>query len=143
MTALVCGDIQMKNKKISQAGCDCGHSQPYENCCGRYHQGPATAPTAEALMRSRYSAYVRRDADYLRRTWAVENCPVSLAQDDVQWLGLKVKVVQAGGQADDTGVVEFVARYKCQGKGYRIHERSRFERRGGHWVYVDGDDLMR
>ena len=49
--------------------CPCGSSQLYAQCCGRFHSGAAAAPTAETLMRSRYSAYARRDADYILRTW--------------------------------------------------------------------------
>ncbi len=132
----------MKGKKTIDDECDCGSGKAYPDCCGRFHRGDEYAPTAEALMRSRYSAYVRCEEDYLRKTWAEETCPSSLAQDDdVKWLGLKVKAAIGGGEEDDTGEVEFVARYKLAGKGHRMHERSRFERRNGQWLYIDGIDL--
>ncbi|GAB3627729.1 hypothetical protein GCM10027419_25800 [Pandoraea terrae] len=90
-------------------------------------------------MRSRYSAYVRQDAAYLRDTWADATRPATLDFDDApQWLGLQVK---AHVQRDDTHAeVEFVARYKVAGRAHRLHERSRFERGSdGRWRYVDGD----
>ncbi len=90
-------------------------------------------------MRSRYSAFVRGDADYLRDTWAAETCPadVHAGEPDLHWLGLEVRgheVIDA-----DHATVEFVARSKRGGRARRLHEVSRFERRGGRWVYVDGD----
>lgn len=92
-------------------------------------------------MRSRYTAFVLCDADYLNRTWHPDHVPSRLAMDDdTHWLGLKVKRTEAGGAGDGTGVVEFVARYKQAGRGHRIHEVSRFIRLAGQWVYVDALD---
>ena len=93
-------------------------------------------------MRSRYTAYVLADEAYLRKTWHPDTCPVdmdlSMSADGDRWLGLKIKRTEAGGVGDETGMVEFVARYKVAGKGYRLHETSRFSRHGGRWVYLDG-----
>lgn len=87
-------------------------------------------------MRSRYSAYARRETDYLRATWHPTTRPARLdLKDPVTWLGLRIVAREAGGAEDVTGVVEFIARYKTGGKGHRLHERSRFSRHGGHWVY--------
>lgn len=92
-------------------------------------------------MRSRYSAFVRMDSDWIRDTWAPEKRPEDCSCDPrIHWLGLKVL---ASAQQDDThGTVEFVARGRVGGAGsIRLHELSRFEKREGKWLYVDGDEL--
>lgn len=92
-------------------------------------------------MRSRYSAYVLKLADYLRATWHASTRPaeLDLSGDDSKWLGLEVRahVVQDATHA----TVEFVARYRLAGRGHRLHELSRFLREDGHWYYLDGDFL--
>jgi SEC-C motif-containing protein len=118
--------------------CPCGSSHPYEACCGRFHAG-APAPTAEALMRSRYSAYVLALEPYLLSTWHASTRPASLALDadrGIRWLGLQVKRHEA---ESDNALVEFVARYKIAGRAQRIHETSRFRLEDGRWYYVDGE----
>jgi SEC-C motif-containing protein len=92
-------------------------------------------------MRSRYSAYVLQREDYLLATWHRTTRPAVLDLVRVtpaQWLGLKVLRVEAGTATDQEGVVEFVARYKVQGRAERLHETSRFVREEGRWLYVDG-----
>lgn len=118
--------------------CPCGTAQPYADCCGRWHAG-APAPDALALMRSRYSAYVLGRLDHLRATWAPETCPAGLAPDPpgLKWLGLEIRRHTAHDA--DHATVEFVARSRLGGRATRLHETSRFERRGGRWLYVDGD----
>lgn len=110
-------------------------------CCQPLHDGHAPAASAEALMRSRYSAYVLGLRDYLLASWHPDTRPGMLALDDtpgLRWLGLKVKRHVDGG--DDTAVVEFVARYKVGGApAERLHEVSRFVRIDGRWVYVEGE----
>lgn len=116
--------------------CPCGSGVVYEACCQPLHHGERQAVTAEELMRSRYSAYATGNADYVFRTWHPRTRPADLTVDaDVVWTGLTVTDVVAGRGGDDTGEVEFTASYD---DGF-LHERSRFERRGGRWVYVDGD----
>jgi SEC-C motif-containing protein len=126
--------------RVADAGlaCACGSTRTYAACCGPWHAG-APAPDAEALMRSRYAAYVLRLVDYLRATWAPETCPVTLdlGPPGLKWLGLHVK--RYVPIDDDHATVEFVARSKVGGRAQRLHERSRFERRAGRWLYVDGD----
>lgn len=119
--------------------CPCGLPAAYADCCGRWHGGPLhlAAPTAEALMRSRYSAYVLGRRDYLLDTWHPSTRPALLEPepDGHRWLGLEVR---AATQADDThATVEFVARGKLGGRAHRRHEISRFERVDGRWLYVD------
>jgi len=90
-------------------------------------------------MRSRYSAFVLMDEAYLRKTWHPDTCPDTIELDDgTRWLGLKIMSTRSGGADGDEGTVEFIARYKIAGRGYRLHEVSRFIRRDGLWVYLDG-----
>ncbi len=118
--------------------CPCGSRQPLAACCGRYHAGEP-APTAEALMRSRYSAFVLKDSDYLARTWHPSTRPQSIDLDHTpQWTGLEIRAVEGGGAVDDSGTVEFVARYRTASGLGAQHETSRFRRENGHWLYVDG-----
>jgi len=122
------------------APCPCGSGARYTDCCGRYHAGPLhlQAPTAEALMRSRYSAFVLARTDYLLATWHASTRPTLEANEPgLTWLGLEVRrnaVVDA-----DHAIVEFVARSKLAGRARRLHEISRFVREDGRWFYVDGD----
>ena len=121
--------------------CPCGSEQMYAACCGRYVDNDNRPPTAEQLMRSRYSAYVQRNSDYLLRSWSEATRPQAFnmrSDDGVKWLGLKIVDTDAGGEQDTHGIVEFVARYKVNGKAVRLHERSRFKRVDGQWFYVDG-----
>lgn len=120
--------------------CPCGAGKPYAACCGPLHAGAAAAD-AVALMRSRYSAYVLRDEGYLRASWDPATCPDDLGFDpqgaQTQWLGLAIKDHQITGA--DTAEVEFIARYRIGGaSAVRLHERSRFVRRGDRWFYLDG-----
>lgn len=90
-------------------------------------------------MRSRYSAYVTGNKKYLLDTWAPETRPQQLYLDDQQrWLGLKIRRVEAGAEGCANGLVEFVARFKIDGRGHRLHEISSFRRTENGWVYVDG-----
>ncbi|MEU3252024.1 YchJ family metal-binding protein [Streptomyces sp. NPDC006997] len=119
-----------------QVTCPCGLPEPYERCCGRYHSGAAAAPTAEALMRSRYAAFVRGDEPYLLRTWHPRTRPARLGLDPgTRWTGLEVLGTTDGSAFHATGTVTFRASFR----GGALHERSRFERVDGAWVYVDGD----
>ncbi|CAM5692721.1 YchJ family metal-binding protein [Streptomyces violaceorubidus] len=66
---------------IAHPSCPCGRPEPYARCCGRFHAGTAAAPSAEALMRSRYSAFVKGDAGYLLRPWHPGTRPARLDLD--------------------------------------------------------------
>ncbi|GGS96965.1 MULTISPECIES: YchJ family protein [Streptomyces] len=123
---------------MTTRSCPCGRSEPYEKCCGRFHSGAAAAPTAEALMRSRYCAFVRLDAAYLLRTWHPRTRPVRLDLDPaMRWTGLEILGTTDGSAFHTTGTVTFRASYR----GGSLHERSRFQRIDGGWVYVDGEFL--
>lgn len=91
-------------------------------------------------MRSRYSAFVLGLEDYLLDTWHPRTRPPHIGIDAAQkWLGLAIRHTEGGGENDERGVVEFIARFRLNGKAYRLHETSRFERIDGRWYYVDGD----
>ncbi|MFV0679253.1 YchJ family protein [Ottowia sp.] len=129
-----------KRRSSAEAACPCGLPSPYATCCGRYveHWPHVPAPDPESLMRSRYSAFVHGRADYLLATWHPEFRPADLTlESDAQWLGLEVRSARWLGDAH--GEVEFVARYRVAGCAVRLHERSRFVRQGGHWLYTEGD----
>ncbi len=119
--------------------CD-SSNKGYADCCGRYLDGGEVAPTAEALMRSRYTAYALGREDYLLATWHHSTRPASLelaSEPHGKWLGLEVRRHEQ--LKPDHAVVEFVARYKVGGRAHRLHEISRFVREAGQWFYVDGD----
>ncbi|WP_298017778.1 YchJ family metal-binding protein [uncultured Castellaniella sp.] len=120
--------------------CPCGLPAAYHACCGRWHRGPLhlRAPDAQALMRSRYSAYVLDEIDYLLQTWHPGTRPAALAPNEpgTKWLGLEVR--RHDRQDADHETVEFVARVRVGGRASRLHETSRFVREEGRWLYVDG-----
>ncbi len=123
--------------------CPCGKSKQYSDCCGRYLDQSEVAATAENLMRSRYTAYTLNREDYLLATWHHNTRPASLGlanQPRNQWLGLILKHLEQS--APDHAIVEFIARYKINGRAYRLHEISRFIYQEGLWFYVDGDILQ-
>jgi SEC-C motif-containing protein len=130
-----------------ERACPCGRADaagralPYAQCCGRYVEDfdGTPAPDAEALMRSRYSAFVLERADYLRATWHASKRPSRVSFDaGVKWLGLDVREHKVTD--DSHAEVEFVARLRePSGRAVRLHERSRFVREDGRWFYVDGD----
>ncbi len=128
-----------KSLRPTLVPCPCQSGQSYATCCRVWHTGLSEgqhAPTPEALMRSRYSAYVLGRLDYLQATWHPTTLPLDLTLPCVKWLGLEVRHMQTTG---DAGVVEFVARSREAGRAQRLHETSRFVRERGRWYYLDGD----
>ncbi len=123
--------------------CPCGSGNAYEDCCGRYHDGADVAPTAEALMRARYSAYARGKIDFLvltvqpkDRLPETRRSAKEWAQGS-EWLGLEILGAR-GGESDTTGQVEFIARFRQGGVEHAHHEVSRFQRKDGRWLFIDG-----
>ena len=120
--------------------CPCGLGDDYDACCGRLHAG-APAPTAEALMRSRYSAFAVGDADYLLRTWHPSARPETLTlEPELRWIRLAVLATEDGGLFDAAGTVQFRAVYVQDGKRGVHAETSRFVREDGLWTYVGSAD---
>ncbi|MCX2861136.1 YchJ family metal-binding protein [Paucibacter sp. PLA-PC-4] len=124
--------------------CPCGKTSNYQDCCGRWHAAFAAgqgllAPDAEALMRSRYSAYVRGLSGYLLASWHADTRPAALLPDEpgLKWLGLEVR--DHLRQDADHATVAFVARSKLGGRAHRLQENSRFVREHGAWYYLDGE----
>ncbi|MGE0397239.1 MAG: YchJ family protein [Kofleriaceae bacterium] len=123
--------------------CPCGSTLDDDACCARYHRGEP-APTAEALMRSRYTAYVRGEIDYLVETHdpatrqSIDRDAIAAWSRETEWLGLEIVATEYGGANDARGVVEFVARGSTTGKPFQQRERSRFRKLNGRWVYIDG-----
>ena len=122
--------------------CPCGSGQTLDACCGQYFENLA-APTAESLMRSRYSAHVPGKAAYLADTLSVAQradfdiSEFEAAFGQTTWLGLEIRDTADGGEADPTGTVEFVARCRDKNGPAIHHELSSFIREDGHWVFDD------
>lgn len=122
--------------------CHCGLETTYLACCGLYILSGKVPQSAEQLMRSRYSAFVECDEPYLLATWHPQARPSRVRFDVKQrWLGLKIRSTSEGTSEHDVGSVEFVARFKVDGKGHRLHEVSRFEKIQGRWYYLEGQHL--
>ncbi|WP_281273745.1 YchJ family protein [Nocardioides pocheonensis] len=120
---------------VGPVGCPCGSGLAYDECCGPVVRNERPADTAEELMRSRYTAYALGDVDHVFRSWHPATRPDELDQlPRLDWTGLEIVETVDGGPGDDHGVVEFRASYA----GGVLHERSRFTRRAGRWVYLDG-----
>ena len=124
--------------------CACGSTRKYIKCCGLYIKKGVLVPTAEVLMRSRYTAYVLNDKKYLLNSWHSSTRPSEsdLEDDDVEWASLVVLDTSGGTSSDNDGTVEFIAYYKRHGKSHnkkqQIHEVSRFVKEDNQWFYIDG-----
>ena len=124
--------------------CPCCSGKNYDDCCQPAHLNKTAAQTCEALMRSRYSAYVLHLTEYLintthpnSRTKGLER-NIRCSFDSTEWLGLTIKNTQNGNEDDKVGKVEFIAEFTENGKRGALHELSRFSRYQGNWVYIDG-----
>ncbi|MDQ1177565.1 YchJ family protein [Microbacterium sp. SORGH_AS_0421] len=117
------------------AACPCGRA-PFGECCGPILDG-AVAPSAERLMRSRYTAFAVGDAGHLARSWHPRTRPDDIVVDDgTEWIAL---VIEDASEDGDAATVTFRAAWRHGRERGELRERSRFARRGGRWVYVDGD----
>lgn len=127
-----------QNRPAEASACPCGAGETFGECCGPLLDG-APAPTAEALMRSRYTAFVLRDAPYLAATWHPSTRPADLAlDDDTRWRRLEIVRTDAGGPT--RGTVEFRAHWDDpSGTRGILHEVSRFVFQRGRWLYLDGE----
>lgn len=125
-------------KQAISALCPCGNALPYAQCCEVWHKGVA-APSAELLMRSRYTAFSLQLASYLLETWHPSTRPSELvlfSEPTPKWISLTVKECELISPTEAT--VEFIARYKIGGRAYRLHEKSLFLQEQGCWYYVKG-----
>ena len=124
--------------------CPCGSGRPYAECCEPYITGKTQAPTAEALMRSRYSAYVEHEIDYIINT-CIRKDTNDIDYESTRnwserstWLGLKIISCEKGGPADTEGTVEFEATYESKGLKDVHYEKARFKKQNGAWLYDEG-----
>lgn len=127
--------------------CPCDSGRTYITCCEPIITGKNEAVTAQELMRSRYVAFTKANADYLMRSHSVQTRPVKERKNiekwakSVTWMGLTILNFQAGEANDEQGYVEFKALYLENGKLQQIHEKSLFQREKQKWVYVSGVHL--
>ena len=127
--------------------CPCGDLQNFGRCCLPYLQGTLPAPTAETLLRSRYSAYYTKNVDYLLKTQHPKHRKFNSRQEvaktanSTTWAGLTIVDRKKGQVKDTTGIVEFIALYRIGDGLSQLHERSRFQKEGRQWYYLDGDLL--
>lgn len=125
--------------------CHCGRELTFQDCCGAIHKGKQIAETAEDLMRSRYSAFVEADVDYILATYAKETCPLNEREEilewakSVEWIGLEIINTKAGQEDQSEGFVEFKAHFKENGNINVLHENSFFRKETEKWVYVSGE----
>lgn len=135
----------LQNDRTREQPCPCGSGRAYRQCCEPAISGRQPAATAEALMRSRYTAFALGLPDYLVETLAAEKREPDegalLAEQMAAtvWTGLRILDCRDGGASDDRGEVEFIASFETPAEKGQLHERSRFRREQGRWVYVDGD----
>ena len=124
--------------------CPCLSGKEYAACCEAIINGSQAAPTAEALMRSRYSAFVKSAIDHLQNSlhpdYRADFDPASTKEwaDNSEWLGLKILNTTGGGKDDQEGTVEFIALFRINGVTYEHHEIGEFKRHNGLWYYTDG-----
>jgi len=128
--------------------CPCGSQKLYDQCCGLYISGQQHAPTAEALMRSRYSAYVKQAFPYVYDTYSSETrqhftlAAIEEQSDHIEWLGLKIIETEEGGIEDNKGIVTFSASHRLNGQTHYLTERSFFAKEGELWRYVNGETKL-
>ena len=124
--------------------CPCGSGMPFDDCCAPLLAG-APAPTALALLRSRYTAFVRGDIGYLAATLApdirgdFDQVEAERVAGEAKWQGLDIRMVTGGGVGDDAGAIEFIARFSLQGQPRIQHERATFGRQDGRWLCTGGE----
>ena len=125
--------------------CPCGSGLVYSDCCEPFIRGQKNAPTAETLMRSRYSAYVEHEIEYIINSCIQdENDKIDIDQtrswsEGSKWLGLNILSTEKGGPTDTEGVVEFEASYEMDGLKEVHHERAKFKNQNGRWFYDEGN----
>ena len=130
----------MTNSISLPQACVCDTGLDYNHCCGPFHDGTAYPPTALTLMRSRFSAYVLRNSDYLLATWDTHKRPakIDFSKETAEWQRLLIVSTKKGGGSDNKGIVEFKAFYRQDDEDCFMHEISRFVKIDQRWLYLDG-----
>lgn len=127
--------------------CPCGSGTPFVDCCSPVIAGKRAAATAAQLMRSRYTAFAKGNVDYILSSHDPETVKdvvreeVEAWSQQSEWLGLDIVRTEAGEADDETGTVDFVAKYRLKGLTTQHRERAEFRRVDGKWVFVDGADI--
>ncbi len=125
--------------------CPCGSGREFEACCGPILSGAVAAPTAEALMRARYTAHVTGEYDFLYASVhpdirdETDHEEMKQWSQSVTWEGLEIVSVVDGGENDEKGEVTFIARYAVNTVPQMLHERAFFQKTDGKWLYTDGE----
>lgn len=139
----------LHNHNDTTMTCPCGSNKPFAYCCEAAIEGHKPARTAEALMRSRYTAFALGAVDYLINTTAEEHRnpdDAELINEQMQattWTGLKIVRTEQGSADDDTGIVEFIARFETDEQLGELCETSNFRKQNNRWYYVDGEVEIR
>ncbi|NNG00762.1 MAG: YchJ family protein [Desulfobacteraceae bacterium] len=124
--------------------CPCGSGNPYSDCCEPLIEDPKKAQTAEILMRSRYTAFVKKEFDHIHETThATKREEYSTDggaswTKNFEWMGLEIVRAENGGPEDTTGTVEFIARYRKDGSRFQHHEVAEFSKEDDQWFFKDG-----
>ncbi len=125
----------MSDRPAAESACPCGSGLAFADCCEPALNG-VPAPTAERLMRSRYTAFVLSEERYLSESWHPSTRPARIDTANApRWSGLEIRRTEAGRENDDRGIVEFIAHHHAGA----LHETSRFVREDGRWYYLDGE----
>lgn len=126
------------------SNCPCGSGNDYSKCCEPFHKGTSHAATAEQLMRSRYSAFVKGEVDYIYDSHnpdtrgEVNKDEIRTWSENSEWQGLEILDVQKGGEQDEVGRVEFVAHYAVEDEDLDHQEVADFVKKDGRWYFHDG-----
>jgi len=123
-----------------ETSCLCGSGQEYSICCQPFHNKVKVPVTAEALMRSRFTAYAQKNDSYLLETWDSAKKPKSIdfSKEEAIWTKLSIVKLKKGSEKDSKGIVEFKAYYSLDNELYVMNEISRFIKVAGRWLYLDG-----
>ena len=124
---------------VDTTKCPCGSDLHYNDCCRAFHDSQSIPKTAQELMRSRYSAYVKKNISYLLETWHESSRPTAQELEpspEFRWVELEVIATDKGLEEDDTGIVHFKAQYKFQGNLGAMEEKSNFVKENGRWYYT-------
>ena len=138
-------ESQNATQSPEPAPCPCTSGSLYEDCCAPVLRGDAPAPSAEALMRARYTAYTQGEIDFIVESHdpdtadQVDRDASASWSQKAEWQGLEIVSTDAGGPDDSEGQVEFIARYRLEGADLAHHEQAQFRRREGQWFYLDGE----
>lgn len=124
--------------------CSCDTQKPYSECCEPVIRGAKTPAFAVDVMRARYTAHVRQEIDYIMNTLSparkkdTDRKATETWSREAQWDGLEIIATEKGGPDDETGQVEFKARFRENEEPREHHELASFAKLKGAWYFDDG-----